>query len=143
MWISQENENSQRATNSEQKKTSRTQKIDNRVGLSFSKALRILSRKHFHFLMAKGLRFKGSVLLLQYSKGKAPSRLGLTVSKKYGKSHDRNRFKRLSREVFRELYEKIPLGLQINVSPRLPRTKIQKSQVQADFLTFLETLPKE
>lgn len=143
MWISQKDENSQGAGDHQSQKKTRTQKTNYRVGLCFPKALRILSRKHFQQVFAKGLRFPCKVLFFQYYKGKAPSRIGITVSKKYGKAHDRNRFKRLVREVFREIYEEVPVGIQINVSPRLPRIDIQKTQVLADFLTFLGSLPKE
>ena len=83
------------------------------------------------------MRLPCKVLFLQYSKGKSPTRLGITVSKKYGKAHDRNRFKRLVREVFREHYDEIPLGIQLNVIPRLPRTDIKKEQVLEDFKTFI------
>lgn len=143
MWISQKDEDSQGAGDHQSQKKTGTQKTHYRVGLCFPKALRILSRKHFQQVFARGVRFPSKVLFFQYYKGKAPSRVGITVSKKYGKAHDRNRFKRLVREVFREVYDKIPEGIQINVSPRLPRTAILKDQVLADFLAFLATLPKE
>lgn len=143
MWISQKDENGQGAGNHQPQKKTRSKKTDYRVGFCFPKALRILSSKYFKQIFTRGLRFPSKVLFFQYYKGKAPCRLGITVSKKYGKAHDRNRFKRLVREVFRELYEEIPEGLQINVSPRLPRINIQKAHVLTDFLGFLATLPKE
>ncbi len=143
MWISQKDENGQGADNHQPQKKTGPQKTNYRVGLCFPKALRILSRKYFQQIFTRGLRFPSKVLFFQYYKGKAPCRLGITVSKKYGKAHDRNRFKRLVREVFRELYDEVPEGLQINVSPRLPRINIQKEHILADFLGFLATLPKE
>jgi len=143
MWISQKNENSQGASDHQSQKKTRTQTTYHRVGLCFPKTLRVLSRKYFQQIIARGTRFPCKVLFFQYHQAQPPCRLGITVSKKYGKAHDRNRFKRVVREVFREIYDKIPPGLQINVSPRLPKINIDKSHALADFIEFLTTLPKK
>lgn len=45
-------------------------------------------------------------------------RLGVTVTKKYGKAHVRNRFKRIVREGFRYCLGDLPAGIQLNVKPR-------------------------
>ncbi len=140
MWIPQENENSQRTTDRQPQKSSGQKTTHYRIGLCFPKTLRILSKKYFQKANSEGARLAGKVLFLQYYKAKPPSRLGLTVSKKYGKAHDRNRFKRIVREVFREIYDTIPEGTQINVSPRLPRNVLLKQQVLEDFKTLIQTI---
>jgi ribonuclease P protein component len=46
------------------------------------------------------------------------SRLGLSVSRKYGGAVARNRFKRIVREVFRLGRDQLPTGLDLIVIPR-------------------------
>lgn len=144
MWISQENEDSKRTPSHQSQKKTRTketyQRQYSRIGLCFPKYLRILLRKYFHKASVEGERFGGKVLFFQYYSNPPPSRLGITVSKKYGKAHDRNRFKRLVREVFRENYDAIPMGTQVNVLPRFPKTTLTKELVFSDFQKLIAKL---
>jgi ribonuclease P protein component len=48
-------------------------------------------------------------------------RLGLSVSKKNGKAHERNRLRRLYREAFRLTRSSLPVGLDLVIIPRRPR----------------------
>jgi ribonuclease P protein component len=141
MRIPKENENSQRKSCHQQKKKNRQKKTYHRVGLRFPKALRILSRNHFQRMHRDGKRLSGSLIYLQYQEGMGLSRLGITVSKKYGKAHDRNRFKRVVREVFREFYDKIPKGLIVHILPRIPLTPLNKHSLAEDFQSLLQQIP--
>ncbi len=46
------------------------------------------------------------------------SRLGLSVSRRWGKAHDRNRVRRLFREAFRLSKPRLPTGLDFVLIPR-------------------------
>ncbi len=133
MWISQTNENCQGQSDCQSPKKTRTQTVNYRVGLGFPKSIRILSKYFFQRVFKRGTRWSGSFVLFQYVPSDSHSRLGITVSKKYGKAHDRNRFKRVVREAFREAYSQIPRGLHIHVSPKLPLRPITKQDVLKDF----------
>jgi ribonuclease P protein component len=85
---------------------------------SFKKHERIVDRSDFQQLFQKGQLFTGAVVLISWRKTSAPQvRLGITVTKKFGKAYLRNRFKRLVREAFR-LTPKPSMGLDMNVRPK-------------------------
>lgn len=46
------------------------------------------------------------------------TRLGVTVSRRYGKSHERNRFKRIVRDAFRLSRNTLIQGYDLNIRPR-------------------------
>lgn len=57
--------------------------------------------------------------MIDFCIGSLPSpRLGITVSRKFGKSHQRNRFKRIVREAFRLCQHQLPTSLELVIRPR-------------------------
>jgi len=140
MWISQKNENSQGTSSPEPQKKSGSQKTYYRVGLCFPKSLRLLSKRHFKQILGGGARLSGQAILFRHYAGKGPSRVGITVSGKYGNAIERNYFKRLIREVFRELHSQFPAGLQVHVSPKKPKIPLTKKLIETDFHLLLADL---
>lgn len=69
----------------------------------FEKKFRLLSANDFSELKIDSLSFKKPSLIIYYKKNSFnQTRIGLSIPKKIGKSHDRNRLKRIIREAFRQ-----------------------------------------
>ncbi|MDB6081912.1 MAG: rnpA [Chlamydiia bacterium] len=84
----------------------------------FPKTSRLLKRREYLTLQQKGQVFYGKHIIIQWRKNLVSRpRIGITITKKFGKAHARNRFKRLVREAFR-LTIKPPLGIDFVVLPR-------------------------
>ena len=109
--------------------------------MKFPKALRLLSRGSFQKVYNLGKRCVGTRLSIYYAFGEQQApRLGITISKKWGKAHDRNRFKRVVREGFRLSLDKLPPSLEINVHPREGYRTLSPSDVMRELSLLLETL---
>lgn len=133
MWISQENENCPRTENHQSQTQSRPQKTQRLKNFKFPKSARILSKRHFNAVFKAGRKLICDQIVIDYRLGKAACpKLGITVSRRYGKAHSRNRFKRLVREAFREYSNSLPVDIEINVIPRLPPQKITKLAIVND-----------
>lgn len=64
-------------------------------------------------------------------------KLGITVTRRYGKAHQRNRFKRLIREAFRLSYNLFPQGLEILVKPRSKANQAHRIIIQEELQKFV------
>ncbi len=69
----------------------------------FEKQFRLLSASDFSELKVGSLSLKKSSVIIYFKKNSFNrTRIGISVPKKLGKAHDRNRLKRLIREQFRQ-----------------------------------------
>lgn len=104
-------------------------------GESFPKEARVKKRFEFRNLARKARRFHGQGVVIEYLRieGQAATRLGVTVTKRYGKAHERNLFKRRVREVFRKKRASLPFGYDLNVRPRKNESPLSYSIIEQDF----------
>ncbi len=87
--------------------------------LIFPKSAKLTTRFEFKRLSKQGHRLVGKAICLDWLKTGLPqTRLGLTVSARYGAAHERNLFKRRIREAFRLSLPGLPASLDLNVLPR-------------------------
>lgn len=97
--------------------------------------MRLLNKYQFARLSQQGRRFVGQWILIDIRQNNnSLPKLGITVSKRYGDAHQRNRFKRLVRESFRLAQHQLPSGIEINVKPRSIADKAKMADIQNELL---------
>ena len=81
-------------------------------------------------------RLVGKTLCIDVKASGKAARLGISASGKYGESFERNRFKRLVRESFRQMGERLPRA-DLHVVPRQRAKSALLHEIQADFEELL------
>ena len=100
----------------------------------FEKKFRLLSASDFSELKVDSLSFKKPSLIIYYKKNSFnQTRIGLSVTKKIGKAHDRNRLKRIIRETFRQSDYKF-LGADVLIVVSWNRSIINEPQVTKEHM---------
>ena len=109
--------------------------------LKFSRFQRLLSRQDFRGTYDDGKKYVGAKLVARYRTGKHNSpRLGITISRKWGKAHTRNRFKRVVREAYRQLYPELPRHLELNIHPRQSFEDLSSNEVASELKRLVKKI---
>ncbi len=104
----------------------------------FPKSLRLRTRREYRCATQGSQKYIGQWVILDIRQGKGPTpKLGITVTRRYGKAHQRNRFKRIVREAFRLSYHTFPTALEIHVRPRSAAAKATMQEIQQEILEFI------
>lgn len=143
MWIPQKNEDQRRSKNYQPAPSKRQKEADDRLGTgyAFPKSARLLKNSQFKKVFSQGKRLAGTLIALNYRiGGYGRPRLGITVSKKHGKAHDRNRFKRIVRESFRELQGQLPNAFELNVMPHRLSSEISKAAILSEMQQLIQRI---
>ena len=109
---------------------------------AFRAAERVRRRVEYQQIYDRGLRTHGRYLTLFTLSNNLPTgRLGIAATRKFGGAVERNRAKRLIREVFRR--NKLAPGFDIVVIPKRELLDASLSALEAEFRNILErSLPR-
>jgi ribonuclease P protein component len=107
------------------------------VKQSFRLAEKVRVRREFERAYKEGVRIPGRFMtLFVVPNGRATPRLGVSATRKLGSAVERNRAKRLLRDVFRR--RKVAAGVDIVVVPRREMLDAPFASLEADFHAALD-----
>lgn len=72
-----------------------------------------------------------------------PTRLGVTVTRKVGRAHQRNRIKRLAREVFRQERAHLPPGYDMVLVAKRNALGFTLEELRSDFVALARRLTRQ
>ncbi len=102
-------------------------------------------RKKWEFgkIRRDGIKHYGKYVCFQYTKESSLlSKIGLTVSRKYGNAVERNLFKRRMRELFRSNRSDFAFSIQVNILPLKLGKVASFEELSEDWENFMSYLTK-
>lgn len=112
--------------------------------ICYPKKLRVRKRAEYKKIFRFGKRSKGKLVCIDALNTSSDCpKLGITVSKRYGNSPVRNRFKRCVKESFRALLPYLPNNLYINVIPRYQAKFVKSDEICKEMAFLLSSYLKK
>jgi ribonuclease P protein component len=112
------------------------------VSCHFPKSARVRTRRHYQRISHQPTRHIGHWVVIESRQSRhSLARLGVTVSRHYGKAVQRNRFKRIVREAFRLCRCDLLTGIDFNVKPRHVANEAQMPDILAELKRLLGKPP--
>ena len=116
----------------------------NRTSESFPNSHRIVHSADYRTIYETGQRINsGRFVLFGLENQKGHARLGITVSRKVGCAHIRNRIKRLFREIFRRSSEEIPRNLDLVVNAKSSCVDAGLQELREEFIAAARKLARK
>ena len=107
----------------------------------FTPAEHVRKRTDFELIYQTGFKRSGRLMtLFTKERGDGVARLGIAATRKMGGAVERNRAKRVVREVFR--HHKPPGAIDVVVIPRREMLDASYERVEAEFRSLLQRSPK-
>ncbi len=105
----------------------------------FPKTFRLVNSPDFNRVYKEGKIIRSNEFVLFYSIGEEekPARLGITVTRRFGKAAGRNRIKRLIREAFRHLHPGLKPGVDVVVNVQRVADNMSQKDVLDRFSSLL------
>lgn len=132
IWIPRPDENHFRTEGDQTAPQSRSQEA-HRLKKRFPKERRLLKRGEFQRVASEKKRLVGKYVCIDFRKARA-LRVGITASTKFGNAPERNRFKRLIRETFRQHFPHLPQNIECTVFPRSYAKGAPFQEIEKDIL---------
>jgi ribonuclease P protein component len=111
--------------------------LPTKANQTLPRAARVLRRPDFERAYDTGNRIHGRFMTVFFvANGGTSPRLGIAATRKMGGAVERNRAKRLSRELFRR--HKLDAGLDVIVVPRREMVDAPFTDIEVDYLAALE-----
>lgn len=105
----------------------------------YPKSKRLRARHQYRRLAYSGNRSIGKLIAFDFKQNHlSHPRLGITVTKRFGKAHERNRFKRLVREAYRIFFASSSVNVDFNVKPLSVAKTATLEEVYNDLSVFFQ-----